>query len=190
MAGTFSLSEPTIDPPPFVHPMATQEAEDFVLCCVVLCCVVLCCVVLCCVVLGCPTQPTQPNPTQPNPTQPNPTQPNPTQPNPTQQHNTTQHNTTQHNKIKKKNTAQNDTRKKPKQNKDTRGTPPISYLTGIRATPTTTSAGKQAPAPQPLSIEHASKRQGLCCTRPRIIHKRLHWAVRHDQKPRRSTVMY
>ena len=41
--------------------MATQEAEDFVLCCVVLCCVlccvvlcvVLCCVVLCWVVLGC-----------------------------------------------------------------------------------------------------------------------------------------
>ena len=44
---------PEKDPPtPFVHPMATQEAEDFVLCCVVLCCVVLCCVVLCCVVLG------------------------------------------------------------------------------------------------------------------------------------------
>ena len=39
--------------PPFVHPMATQEDEDFVLCCVVLCCVVLCCVVLCCVVLCC-----------------------------------------------------------------------------------------------------------------------------------------
>ena len=30
-----------------VHPMATQEDGDFVLCCVVLCCVVSCCVVLC-----------------------------------------------------------------------------------------------------------------------------------------------
>ena len=39
--------------PPPVHPMATQEDGDFVLCCVVLCCVVLCCVVLCCVVLCC-----------------------------------------------------------------------------------------------------------------------------------------
>ena len=39
-------------PTPFIHPMATQEAEDFVLCFVVLCCVVVCCVVLCCVVLS------------------------------------------------------------------------------------------------------------------------------------------
>ena len=30
------------NPPPFVHPIATQEAEDFVLCCVVPFWVVLC----------------------------------------------------------------------------------------------------------------------------------------------------